>query len=1374
MAHTRPEKREETIFDIVNQINRGAALITSGDEREQLAELNLIAAKRAKASTAYASALKYLIAGTALLATDSWERRHDLTFALELHRAECEFLTGALTEADQRLVELSNRAETTVERAAVACLRTDLYTTLGQTDRAVAVCLEYLRYAGTDWTPHPTEEETRREYEYIWKTLGNRPIEALIDLPLMDDPASLATMDVLAKLLPPAAYTDASLACMTACRAVSLSLERGNCDASCFAYSNFSRMTRPRFGDYEAGYRIGELGYELVERGGLKRFEASTYLCFGLFVLPWTKHARVCRDLLQRALAIENRNGDLMWASYTSCELNSCRLFAGDPLPELQREAERGFTIAERAGFGLCMDGTTTVLVLSRTLRGLPPTFGRFDDTQHNELQFEYHISSQPHLALVACRHWVRKVQARYLAGDYAAAMDALSRAHQLLWTSTSFCEEAEYHFYGALLRAALCDPVQADGDGPRSTRPAEPAQHIEALGIHYRQLRIWAEHCPENFENRAALVGAEIARIEGREREAARLYEQAIRSAQTNGFVHTEALANELAARFYRALGFEKIADGYLRDARYCYLRWGAAGKVRQLEELHARLREQPVFPNPDATVEPPLQRLDLTAAVRASQAISGEIVLENVIETLMVVALEQAGAERGVLILSRGDELRIAAEATTAASRVTVHRRQDHPMATDLAESILRYVARTRQSVIVDDAEAAHPFASDPYVRQRHARSVLCLPLVKQAALVGVLYLENNLARAVFTPARSESLTLLASQAALSLENARLYSEVQQAERNVQEIVDLVPHHIVVLAPDGRRLYANHALLDYYGLTNEDLRDSQTEEMTRRFTHPDDIEPFLAAWKRGFAGAAPWENEVRFRRRDGEYRWFLIRATPLRENGGRIIRWYGTGTDIDDRKKAEDKVRQDERELRLLFEVIPQQIAMLNPDGRLLHANRTALDFWGLRTPEELQSAFDTDMAALFHADDLAKLQDTARAALASGLPSEREVRSRRHDGQYRWYLVRYAPLSDEQGRVVRWYVAATDIDDRKRAEERAHEETLALREELEKASMFEEIVGTSSPLRAVLASVSRVAPTDSTVLITGETGTGKELVARAIHKRSSRSSRAFVGVNCAAIPPTLIASELFGHEKGAFTTALTRRVGRFELADGGTIFLDEIGDLPPDTQLTLLRVLQEREFERLGSTRPIKVDVRVIAATNRELKAAMASGAFREDLFYRLNVFPIEMPPLRERTTDIPLLVAYFVDRYASKAGKTIRHVDKRTLDLVQSYRWPGNVRELQNVIERAVIVCETETLVVDENWLSREIVATQPPILPLGDALVAREREMIEAALAETRGKVSGRSGAAARLGLPPSTLESKIRALKISKDQYKRP
>jgi formate hydrogenlyase transcriptional activator len=398
---------------------------------------------------------------------------------------------------------------------------------------------------------------------------------------------------------------------------------------------------------------------------------------------------------------------------------------------------------------------------------------------------------------------------------------------------------------------------------------------------------------------------------------------------------------------------------------------------------------------------------------------------------------------------------------------------------------------------------------------------------------------------------------------------------------------------------------------------------------------------------------------------------------------------------------------------------------------------------------------------------------MRSETESKFLSGLPHEAEARFLRKDGKYRWFLVRWSPLRDEHGRVIRWYVGATDIEDRKQAEQRLQNENVALREEIDRASMFEEIVGTSAALRAVLSRVSKVAPTDSTVLITGETGTGKELIARAVHKRSQRFSRPFVSVNCAAIPRDLIASDLFGHEKGAFTGAVQRRLGRFELAEGGTIFLDEIGELPVETQIALLRVLQEREFERVGGTGSIRTNVRLIAATNRDLQTAIAAGTFRGDLFYRLNVFPIEVPPLRERREDIPVLVEYFIDRYARKTGKSIRSVSKMTMELLQSYPWPGNIRELQNVIERSVIVCDTEHFSVDESWLSRQPARSEPKRQPeLSRTLASQEIEMIETALRESRGRVSGPSGAAAKLGVPGSTLDSKIRSLKIDKNRFK--
>jgi len=465
-----------------------------------------------------------------------------------------------------------------------------------------------------------------------------------------------------------------------------------------------------------------------------------------------------------------------------------------------------------------------------------------------------------------------------------------------------------------------------------------------------------------------------------------------------------------------------------------------------------------------------------------------------------------------------------------------------------------------------------------------------------------------------------------------------------------------------------------------------------------------------------------------------------------------------------------------------RLVIDTIPALVLSARPDGSVDFINQRWLEYTGLKS-EELQG---WGWRSVLHPEDVEKFVAELRAALAAGEPFENEARICRADGAYRWFWIRNAPLRDVQGNVIQWYGTGHDIEDRKQAEDalqkafdeikilkdQLYKENLALKEEVDQASMFEEIIGSSAALRRVLVHVAKVAPTDSTVLITGETGTGKELVARAIHKRSHRATRAFVSVNCAAIPLSLIASELFGHEKGAFTGATQRRLGRFELADGGTIFLDEVGELPPETQVTLLRVLQERAFERVGGDQPIAVNVRVLAATNRDLQVAIEAGTFRPDLFYRLNVFPIQVPPLRDRLEDIPLLVAYLTDRYASKAGKKIRSVKKKTLELFQAYDWPGNIRELQNVVERAVILCDSDTLAVDETWLQRESPRPGVATRGLGRLDVNQEKEMIESALTESRGRVSGPAGAAAKLGIPRSTLESRIRSLQIKKHRFK--
>jgi len=586
---------------------------------------------------------------------------------------------------------------------------------------------------------------------------------------------------------------------------------------------------------------------------------------------------------------------------------------------------------------------------------------------------------------------------------------------------------------------------------------------------------------------------------------------------------------------------------------------------------------------------------------------------------------------------------------------------------------------------------------------------------------------------------------------------------------ELSWREIVDNIPGLVATMGGTGEVEFLNRQTLDYFGKTNEDLKNWSLIGVV----HPDDLPRVIEARTKSIEAGQIYEIEHRCLGADGVYRWFQVRGLPVRSAEDAVTAWYLLLTDIDDRKKAEEEIKKSEAKLRQVVDAIPALAWCNLPDGSNEFLNQGWHEYTGLSPSES--NGWGWQVA--FHPEDLPPLMKRWQEMLVSGEPGEIEARLRRHDGVYRWFLIRAEPFHNEAGEIVRWYGTSTDIEDRKSAEaelrelkDRLYQENLVLRDEVDRTSMFEEIVGTSPALKPVLARIAKVAQTDSTVLITGETGTGKDLVARAIHRRSARTDRPFVSVNCAAVPRELIASELFGHEKGAFTGATQRRLGRFELAHGGTIFLDEVGELPMETQVALLRVLQEREFERVGGSTSIRVDVRVIAATNRDLHSSNEAGTFRSDLFYRLNVFPVSVPSLRERADDIPVLVEYFIDRYARKSGKTIRRVNKRTLDQLRSYPWPGNVRELQNVIERSVILCDTGEFKVDESWLS-----ARPAIegrVALYGTLDAHEKAIIEDALRASGGRVFGLSGAAARLGIPRSTLESKIRALKINKNTFR--
>jgi PAS domain S-box-containing protein len=902
-SRTAPDDIEEKIFEIVNQLDRGTTLISSQEERERVAELNLIAGKRAKTSTAYASALNYLLAGCALLANDSWERRYDLTFQLEYHRAECELLTADLAAAEERLTRLSLSARNLIDTAAVACLRLTLYTTLDRSDRGVEVCLEYQRHRGVHWPPHPTHDQVRQEYERIWQQLGSRSIEELIDLPLMNDPEPCASLDVLTELVTPALFTDENLLALVICRMVNLSLEYGNSDGSCFAYVWLGMILGPHFADYGTGFRFGRLGYELVEKRGLRRYQARAYMSFGNLVMPWTRHIRTGRELVRRAFDAANKVGDLTFAAYSCNNLNTNLLACGDPLGDVQREAENGLEFARKAQFGLVIDIIAAQLGLIRTLRGLTPEFGSFNDQGFDESRFEHHLKSDPHLALPECWYWIRKLQARVYANDGASALDAAAKAQEILWTSPSFFEMAEYHFYGALARAVQHDAASS----------TERHQHLEALSAHHKQLQVWAQNCPENFANRAALVAAEMARIEGRSLDAMQLYEQAIESAHEFGFVQNEALADEAAAEFYQGRGFETIAHAYLRNARNCYQRWGALGKVKQLDTLHPHLRQERTSTSSATTIGTPVRQLDVETVIKASQALSSEIVLTKLIERLMRIAVEHAGAERGLLILLRSDEPQIEAQVATGNGRVDVNVRQVLVTSSDLPQSALHYVLRTGERVVLDDALAPNLCSEDEYVRRKRPRSVLCLPIVQQTKLVGALYLENNLTPRAFTSDRVAVLELLASQAAISLQNARLYADLQHNEDRLRRVIDTIPAHVWSTTPDGTVDFINQRLMESTGLSLEDLLRRGWESIVL----PEDRARFVDERRASLAAGQPMESEVRIRMANGNYRWLLIRDVPLRDELGAIIKWYGTGIEIEDRKRAEEQLRQAQLDL-------------------------------------------------------------------------------------------------------------------------------------------------------------------------------------------------------------------------------------------------------------------------------------------------------------------------------------------------------------------------------------------------------------------------------------------------------------------------
>jgi PAS domain S-box-containing protein len=916
LAGMTPDDLDQRLFDVANQFNRGIALVVDRDEKAQVATIDLRAGRKAKGSAAHASARVYLAAGMALLDDEDWTDRYELTFSLWLERAECEFLTSNFDTAEHLIAELLRRGTTKTDQAAASHLKVQLHVVQSDNPQAVVSALACLRLFDIDIPAHPSWDQVQTEYEAIWHNLEGRPIESLIDLPLMTDPELLAAMRLLSDLTESGHFTDINLSCLHMCRMVNISIQHGICGASAHGCGFLGFFLGPSFGRYAEGHRFAKLACELVEKHGFTGFKAKVYFAMGL-VSPWTQPLALSLDSMRASFRTATETGELMFACYSTYHIVKCLLARNDPLDVVWDEAQRLLAFVRRVGFRDLADMVVSQLRFVATMQGKTATFSTFSDAEFDEATFEAQLTGDRMQFLVSV-YWILKLKARFLSGDYAEALAAADRAKEALWAQSAQILLLDYFCYTALTVAALFERASAD----------EQTVWRELLPAHRKQLSVWAENYPPTFGDKLALVSAEIARLEGRDSEAMRLYEDAIQSARTHGFLLDEGVAHEVAARFYAARGFDTIADVSLRSSMSCFARGGAEGKRRQLQEAHPQVRDEEGTLPGTTTFGATAIQLDIGAVVKASQAISGEIVLDRLVETLMTIALQHAGAERGLLIVVRGDALQIVAEARTDRNTVEVTLRQGAVTSSEVPRSLLQTVVRTQQSVILDDASVLNPFSADDYFRQQRARSVLCVPLVKQAKLIGALYLENNLTPYVFTPARLSVLDLLSSQAAISLENARLYADLiaENRERQTAEaalrtseerwrnLFENAPVGIALTGSNGRYVAVNPAFQRMTSYSETELRGLAPADITHEEDRAETA-ALVAAWHAG--KDSPQHIEKRYRRKDNGVVWAEVSGFWVAPVAGSTPLRAAVVVDITDRKRAADDLREVQAEL-------------------------------------------------------------------------------------------------------------------------------------------------------------------------------------------------------------------------------------------------------------------------------------------------------------------------------------------------------------------------------------------------------------------------------------------------------------------------
>jgi predicted ATPase/tRNA A-37 threonylcarbamoyl transferase component Bud32 len=1309
------ELADEKGFDVVNHLNLGSNLIVNEQERLTLADLNLDAGRRAKSSTAYEAALGYFSAGIELLAEEWWEPHYDLAFALYLEAAECHYFCGNFEEAEQNFDLLLGRASTILDKAKVYRLRSVQYENMSRYGDAVSTARESLALFGVSFPDSSDEKQAALEIEIasIQSLIGDRSIRSLVDLPVMTDLEVRMVLNILTEIWSSTYIIgDAVLARLISATMVLLSLVHGNAEESAYGYVTHAITVGPIRKDYEAAYEFGKLALEVNERFNDLRRRAKIYQQFHAHVNLWRQPMQTCIPYAREACRSGLETGDFLYAAYGASTETWPAMLATQNLKQFVREYSPNLALIHKLKITSFADALRVMLNWARAIEGETRTPLSLSNEEFDEDEYAENYRGNPFFTTF---YAVARLQLCYTFGEFEKALEAAHFARENAYNLSGTIWPVTFDFWNGLTLAALYSSAEEN----------QQKSYLEEIKKAQSSFAVLAENCPENFLCQSLLLAAEAERIKGQPLSAMNLYGEAIHYAEQTNMLRHRALANELYARFWMGLEQDKLATVFIFEALHDYEKWGARAKVEELERKYAKVVNRNVSrisqtPTDDtASQSTRAETLDVVTAMRAAQAIARESELERLLARLMRIAIENAGAQRGSFILEHNGEAFIHVEGSLDAVEVKLNEPIPLTEADGLSQRVVNYVRRTKESVVIADASADDRYARDEYIARTRPRSIMCVPMLNQGSLIGAFYLENNLITDAFTADRIKIIWLVSSEAAISLENAKLYDEAQQEvarRREAEEILrSIVEGTASVTGNDFFYSLVHHlgiALKVRYAFVTE-CRDGMKSKART-----------LAFW-----------NGEEF----GENFEYDVALTPCKDVLDGKPCFYPEGV---------QKLFPGDTDLVDLGIESYLGVPIFNAAGEVI-GHLVVLD----NSPMD-ESSRRVSVLKVF--------------AARAGAEMER---------------------LEAEANLKRALAEVETLKNRLQAE------NIYLQEEIRREHHFEEIVGTSPPLLDLLSQIEVVAPTDSTVLIQGETGTGKELIARAIHNRSRRKDRPLVKVNCGAISAGLVESELFGHVKGAFTGAIDRRAGRFELAHGGTLFLDEVGELPLDTQVKLLRALQEQEFEPVGSSKTVRVDVRIIAATNRNLEEAVKAGRFRQDLFYRLNVFPLSVPSLSERQLDIPQLVMFFMSHFSKKFGKKIESISQESMQLLTSYSWPGNVRELQNIIERAVVLSQGSTLTLARNLfpslesgnrltLSKSVGTTQPTTRRQSDHNVADqnpdqppftleqiERRHILDVLEQTRWVIDGPNGAAKLLSLHPNTLRSRMKKLGIQRPRH---